>query len=197
MASANVVRALLSNLRDAALNAYDTVSGAPLPKPLPVVPPTGPAVPIDCGGLLVVQCASITSAFQGPAEMCAIVMKANLAVTVTRCIPNLDNYGRLAEAQTLTAAGLALGDDLSTLWSGLTSACAANTLWSSFPLMKCGDTVFRDAVPGAGGGIAWWKIPVTATVIGDPVGGLTGDPLLWIDGSTIDWSPGEQIDWES
>lgn len=159
---ATTLRVLLENLGAACINAYATVAGAPLEVPDLVIPPTGPAPVTDCGNLLIVNMTSLTSAFQGPPENCAIVPQANLAVTVTRCIANLDAWGKPAGREALTADALSLADDVSTLWYGVTNACRAGTLWAGFQELGCQDTKFRDFRPGASGGIGWftWSLSV-------------------------------------
>lgn len=158
---AKTLRTLLCNLGDACIGAYSTVPGAPLEVPDLVIPPTGPAPVIDCGNLLIVACTSVTSAFQGPAENCALVLQANLSVTVTRCVSNLDNWGRPADRTAMTKDALGLADDVSTLWYGVAGACKAGTLWTGFTELGCEDTIFRDMRPGAGGGIAWYTWAIT------------------------------------
>lgn len=160
-ALALTLRTLEQNLGAAAVAAY-SAEGAPLPVPTLVIPPAGAAPVIDCGDLLLVTTTSVTSAFIGPPERCAIVMQANLAVTVTRCIPNLKPSGNVADNDELTIASLSLADDISTLFYGVTTACRNGTLWAGFLDLDCSSTHFRDARPGASGGIGWftWAIGV-------------------------------------
>lgn len=158
-------RTLAENLRDACLAAYDDLADAPS-KPTGVIHHDGPAPTIDCGDLLVVQLASLTSAFQGPVEACAIVPQFTFVVTVTRCIPNLDDWGRVAEHDDLTDAALSLADDASVLQAGVTARCAAGTLWAGVSDIGCRDTQFRDMRPGASGGIGWWTWTVLVTPAG-------------------------------
>lgn len=160
------LRTLEENLGDACVAAYGTVTGAPLPVPALVIPPSGSSVVVDCGDLLIVRAASVSSAFQGPPEKCALVMVANLEVTVTRCIPNLTDWGHPATQAELTAAGLSLADDVSTLWYGVAQACQAGTLWAGFADLGCADTQFRAWTPGASGGIGWWSWQVSVNVTG-------------------------------
>lgn len=197
MSSALIVRAVLTDLRDAAIAAYGNVADAPLPVPTPRVPPSGQSVVTDCGDLLLVNCTGITSAFQGPPEQCAIVMQVNASVTVTRCIPNLTNQGRPAPNATQTAAALSLADDLTTVYLGLVTACQAGTLWGSFDGLGCGDTKFRNGVPGASGGIGWWTVPVQVNLTRPLTEQATGDLMLWLSGEPIDWDPNDPIAWET
>lgn len=179
-----VIRTLLENLRDACLNAY-TIPGAPLPVPSPVIAPNGPSPTIDCADLLIVQCVDVTSAFQGPPEACALVMKCSLQVTVTRCVPNLDSFGRPKDRAELTAAGESLADDASTLWAGVTGQCVAGTLWSGFYELGCQDTSFRDMRPASQGGIGWWTWSIVVTVAAPLLAGQ--DQLVWESGDAILW----------
>lgn len=195
--SALIVRAVLTDLRDAAIAAYSNVSDAPLPIPTPNVPPTGQSVVIDCGDLLLVNCTGLTSAFQGPSEMCAIVMQVNANVTVTRCIPNLTNQGKPAPKVDQTVAALSLADDLTTVWLGLVHACQAGTLWGSFDGLGCGDTVFRNATPGASGGIGWFTIPVQVRITRPLTESATGDLMLWLTGEAVEWSVNDPVVWET
>lgn len=190
-----VLRSLLEDLADGCVNSYLSITDSPKPVPSPLIPPSGILVPIDCGNLLIVACTSVTSAFQGPPERCALVMQANLSVTVTRCVENLTDFGRPATQAALTEDGLLLAQDVSTLWYGLTGQCQQNLLWKSFADLDCGSTRFRDMRPGASGGIAWftWQISVdlaTSLKAGN-------DPIVWQDGSTIDWQSLESVDWQT
>lgn len=195
--SALVIRALLTDLRDASIAAYTNVPNAPLPIPTPCVPPSGQAPVIDCPDLLLVNCTGITSAFQGPPELCAIVLQAQLQVTVTRCIPNLTNQGKAAPKVDQTVAALSLADDATTLFLGLVTACQNGTLWGSFVNLGCGDTQFRAGRPGAGGGIGWWSLPVTVNMTGTLTDAASGDLLLWLSGEPVDWSVNDPIQWET
>jgi len=195
--SALVVRGVLTDWRDAAIAAYSNVSDAPLPIPTPNVPPTGQSPVIDCGDLLLVNCTGITSAFQGPPENCAIVMQVNASVTVTRCIPNLTNQGKPAPKIDQTVSALSLADDLTTVWIGLVHACQSGTLWNSFDGIGCGDTKFRNAIPGASGGVGWWTIPVQVNITRPLTDAAQGDIMLWLSGEPVEWSPGEDIVWET
>lgn len=163
--TARLSRVCATNLRDACIAAYSTVAEAPSPTPSPVIHHDGIVPTIDAGDLLIVQVTSITSAFQGPPELCAIVPQVNLTATVTRCVPNLTSFGRVADHERLSDGALGLADDASTLWEGVTAACRAGTLWAGFVDLSCADTTFRDARPGAGGGIGWfsWAVSVKVT----------------------------------
>lgn len=188
-----VLRSLLEDLADGCINSYRSIADSPKPVPSPVIPPMGTLATLDCGNLLVVGATSVTSAFQGPGERCAIAMQANLSVTVTRCVENLTDFGRPATQAALTEDGLLLAQDVSTLWYGLTGQCQQGLLWKSFADLDCGSTRFRDMRPGASGGIAWftWQISVdlaTSLLAGN-------DPIVWTTGETIDWTSLESIDW--
>lgn len=161
---AKTVSTLLDNLGDACVAAYGSITDAPLPVPALVVQPAGTAAVTDCGDLLIVRASSIATAFTGPPAQCALVMVANLEVTVTRCIPNLTDWGSSATQADLTASALALADDMSTLWYGLAAACRAGTLWAGFADLGCEDTSFGPARPGASGDIGFWTFPVSVTV---------------------------------
>lgn len=161
---AKTVSTLLSNLGDACVAAYGSIASAPLPVPALVIQPAGTLAITDCGDLLIVRAASIATAFQGSPQQCALVMVANLEVTVTRCIPNLTDWGAAASQAELTAAALALADDVSTLWYGLAGACRAGTLWAGFADLGCADTSFGPARPGGSGGVGFWTFPVSVNV---------------------------------
>lgn len=158
-----IASSLGEDLLASCLEAYDAAGSPPVPAGL--LHHDGPAPTIDCGDLLIVQLVSLTSAFQGPPEACAIVPRFTYSVTVTRCIPNLNDWGSVAGDAELTAAAVALADDAMTLWAGVTADCKAGTLWVSVPSLECADTQFRDMRPGAQGGIGWWTwtVVVAAT----------------------------------
>jgi hypothetical protein len=164
-----VIPALLRDLGAGALGAYTDVADGPLPVPELVIHHDGPAPTIDCGDLLIVTPTALTSAFQGSVENCAYVLQVGMSVTITRCVPNLQPSGETAENEDLTAAALGLAGDISTLWYGLIGRCRADTLFTSFAGIMCGDVSWHDGRPGVGGGIGWWTLPVTVTV---------GAPLL-------------------
>lgn len=180
-----VLRTLEENLADACLTSYASITDAPLPVPAVVIPPSGPVPVIDCGDLLIVQCVSVTSAFQGPPEACAIVMQANLTVTVTRCIPNLTDWGVPASQAALTASGRSLARDVATLFYGLTGQCRAGLLWSGFRELGCADTAFREFRPGASGGVGWFTWNIAVKVTSDLADGF--DPIVWQSGESIVW----------
>lgn len=161
---AKAVSTLLTNLGAACVAAYGSIASAPLPVPSLVVQPAGTLAVTDCGDLLIVRAASIATAFTGSPQQCALVMVANLEATVTRCIPNLTDWGSAAAQADLTAAALALADDVSTLWYGLAGACRAGTLWAGFTDIGCEETTFGPARPGASGDIGFWTLPVSVTV---------------------------------
>lgn len=185
----------MEDLADGCINSYLSIDDSPKPVPSPVIPPTGILPVVDCGNLLIVACPSVTSAFQGPVERCALVMQANLTVTVSRCVANLTDWGHPASQSELTADGLLLAQDVSTLWYGLTGQCRQGLLWKSFADLDCSSTRFRDMRPGASGGIAWvtWQISVdlaTSLLAGN-------DPITWITGEALDWASLETVDWIS
>lgn len=189
-----VLRALTKDLADAAIESYLSIDGAPLPVPSPLIPPMGQIPTIDCGDLLIVGVTSTTQAFQGLAERCALVLQANLNVTVTRCIANLTDFGNVASRSQLTSDGLSLADDESTLWYGITEQCRLGMLWKSFDDLGCESTRFREIRPGASGGIGWLTWQISVDVAAAQIGG--NDPIVWQDGAPINWVSLETIDWQ-
>lgn len=194
---AKTLATLEIDLANACVAAYSLIADAPLPVPTVVIPPSGVAPVLDCGNLLVVNCTQVTSAFQGPPEACAIVMQANLAVTVTRCIVNLTDFGKPAGRTELTDDGLGLADDVSTLFYGVTAACRAGTLWSGFAELSCADTSFRAFRPGASGGIGWFTWDIVVNVTAPLVDVSDDDWILWQSGEPILWQSSEPIVWET
>ena len=192
---ARTLRTLLQNLGDACVNSYSLIADAPIPVPSLVIPPSGPAVPVDCGDLLIVACTSVTSAFQGPPEACAIVMQANLSVTVTRCVPNLTDFGHVANRTLLTDAALSLADDVSTLFYGVTGQCRAGTLWTGFAELGCESTRFRDFRPGAGGDIAWFTWNVSIDLTSPLLAATALDEIAWQSSEYLAWQSSESVDW--
>jgi hypothetical protein len=165
---AHAIPILMRNLRDAAVSAYTDIADAPQPTPVGVIHPDGTVPTIDCGDLLIVGLTSVTSAFQGPPEACALVLQVNLALTVTRCVPNLDSWGNPAEDTTLEDSALELAGDVSTVWHGITGRCAQNRLWEGYSTLTCADTTFRDMRAGIGGNIAWFTWPISVRVTDHP-----------------------------
>lgn len=190
-----MLRSALEDLGDACVNSYLSIADSPKPVPSLVIPPMGVLPVLDCGNLLVVGVTSVTSAFQGLPERCALVMQANLSVTVTRCVENLTDFGRPATQAALTTDGLLLANDASTLFYGVTGQCRDGLLWKSFTDLGCESTRFRDMRPGASGGIGWltWSLSVdlaTSLLAGN-------DPIVWQTGESLDWTSLESIDWIS
>lgn len=196
MASVSVLlRTLMEDLGDACVNSYLSIGDAPLPVPSLVIPPSGPAPVISCGNLLIVSVASITSSFQGPPENCALVMQANLQVTVSRCVANITDWGQSASQTDLTTDGLLLAQDVSTLWYGLAEQCRLGLLWKSFGDLSCQSTRFRDMRPGASGGIAWFTWQVSVDLTSPLIAGL--DAITWQTGEAIVWESVESVDWSN
>lgn len=156
---AKVLRTVATNLGDAAVGSY-SLAGAPTPIPTLVIPPSGFLPVVDCGDLLIVSPLLGQAVMQGPPAQCAIVMRANLSVTVTRCVANLTDIGTPASQTELTADALSLADDVSTIFYGLTGACRNGTLWKGFDGLGCADTTFGDWRPGASGGIGWFTLNI-------------------------------------
>lgn len=188
-----LLRTLLEDLGDACVNSYLSITESPKPVPSLIIPPSGPLPVLDCGGLLVVAVQSVTSAFQGPSEKCALVMQANLTVTVTRCISNLTDFGRPATQTALTTDGLLLAEDVSTLWYGLSEQCRLGTLWKSFTDLGCDSTRFREMRPGASGGIGWFQWAISVDFTSPLIVGL--DAINWQSGEALDWESLESVDW--
>lgn len=194
MASVSIVlRALLEDLADGCVNSYLSIDGSPRPVPSVVIPPSGPAQTLDCGDLLIVSFVNVTSAFQGTSERCAVVMQANLQITVTRCVENLTDWGRPASQTALSSDGLLLSEDVATLWYGLSEQCRLGLLWKSFVDLGCDGTRFREMRPGASGGIAWFTWAVSVDMGSPLIGGF--DPITWETGEALDWASLESIDW--
>lgn len=160
---AKVLRTVATNLGDAAIASY-SLADSPRPIPSLVIPPTGFLPVVDCPDLLIVSALAGQATMQGSPAQCAIVMRANLSVTVTRCVANLTDIGTPASRTALTADALSLADDVSTIFYGLTGACRNGTLWSGFDDLGCADTTFGDWRPGASGGIGWFTLSLGLNV---------------------------------
>lgn len=189
---AKTVRTLLQNLGDAAVASYSSVADSPRPIPALVIQQTNGQPVTDCRDTLIANAVSVVPMVVG--DPCALVMQANLAVTVVRCIPNLTDAGNAADAADQDVAALSLTDDLSTLWYGLTAACRAGTLWPGFVELSCADTTFTGTRPGASGGLGWWTLAIRVNVtapLPDASGG--GDGITAANGDFITTALGEHI----
>jgi hypothetical protein len=151
---------LLLDLAVAAEDCYDGEGCPPIPSQARPVFGTLPV--LDCPLLVVTFLGVEARAPIGtPANRCAVVPRARLAVWVARCYPTMGDDGSAPNPEAEAAASLTLDADLGCLWDGLTERWAAGELFPTFNL-GCEMVQFGVAQPsGPSGGTAAWSIPLT------------------------------------
>jgi hypothetical protein len=164
------LHALCEELLDASVEALDTIPAfAPGLAGAPGRSYVSPGLPaLDCCDQLTVHAASIADAVTSPGALSAgrkIAAKINqigLQVTITRCIPVVDDSGTLPTAEEMAAAAEQTNADAWALWNHLYNLWRADLLFS-----LCGE-VFWDGMRSLNpqGGCGGWVLSLRVSLSG-------------------------------